>query len=44
VHGGGFAGSILAFVPDSLKTEFTNELSSVFGENCCHYLKIREND
>ena len=42
VHGGGFAGTILTFVPDALKEEFTARLSAVFGEGCCYYLTIRE--
>ena len=41
VHGGGFAGSILAFVPDGLKDDFERQMSAVFGKSCCHYLNIR---
>ena len=41
VHGGGFAGTILAFVPDALKDEFTGRMSAVFGEGCCYFLRIR---
>jgi galactokinase len=41
VHGGGFAGTILAFVPDPMKDEFTSQLSAVFGEGCCLFLKIK---
>jgi len=40
VHGGGFAGSILTFVPDRLKAEFISRISEVFGEGCCLVLKI----
>ena len=42
VHGGGFAGTILAFVPDGLKQEYSRQLGSVFGEESCHYLDIRQ--
>ena len=42
VHGGGFAGTILAFVPDSKKEEFAGRMSAVFGEGSCCFLKITE--
>jgi galactokinase len=41
VHGGGFAGTIMAFVPDHLKDSFTARMSAVFGESCCYFLTIR---
>ena len=41
VHGGGFAGTILAFVPDRLKEEYRLKMCDVFGKNCCHFLNIR---
>ena len=41
VHGGGFAGTIQAFVPDSALDEFKAEIEAVFGEGSCHVLKIR---
>ncbi len=41
VHGGGFAGTIQAFVPDDLLDVFTNEMNSLFGENSCYNLRIR---
>lgn len=41
VHGGGFAGTIQAFVPlDSLK-QFKMNMEKVFGLNSCHILTIR---
>jgi len=43
VHGGGFAGSILAFVPDDKKEEYGLTMRAVFGENSCHFLKVRAN-
>ena len=41
VHGGGFAGTIQAFVPFELIKEFKMEMEKVFGSNTCHVLKIR---
>ncbi len=41
VHGGGFAGTVQAFVPDSMLNEFKEKIEDVFGENTCHILKIR---
>lgn len=41
VHGGGFAGTIQAFVPfDSLK-QFKMNMEKVFGTGACHILSIR---
>ena len=42
VHGGGFAGTILAFVPYALKNDYNLAMSAVFGENCCRFLGVRE--
>lgn len=42
VHGGGFAGTIQAFVPFELLKEFKMELETVFGANSCHVLSIRK--
>lgn len=41
VHGGGFAGTIQAFVPKDLVEEYIRALESVFGTGACHILKIR---
>ena len=41
VHGGGFAGTIQAFVPLSLADKFGKEMSKVFGNKACHFLSIR---
>lgn len=41
VHGGGFAGTIQAFVPDSKLEEFSCAIEAVFGAGSCHILKIR---
>jgi len=41
VHGGGFAGTILAFVPDELNAEYERCMCAVFGNDSCHFLNIR---
>lgn len=41
VHGGGFAGTIQAFVPNELLEQFRAELEAAMGEGTCHILKIR---
>ena len=41
VHGGGFAGTIQAFVPFDMLDGFVAALDSVLGEGACHVLSIR---
>ncbi len=41
VHGGGFAGTIQAFVPNDNTEHYRNVMDSVFGEGSCKTLKIR---
>jgi len=41
VHGGGFAGTIQAFVPNDILNEYKNEIERIFGEGSCHVLAIR---
>lgn len=41
VHGGGFGGTIQAFVPSVLTVEFQEAMEQVFGTGCCHMLQIR---
>lgn len=41
VHGGGFAGTIQAFVPDGLVGEYTDAMKAVFGDDSCYVLSIR---
>ena len=41
VHGGGFAGTIQAFVPEDKLGEFRSAMQAVFGEDACYVLKIR---
>lgn len=42
VHGGGFAGTIQAFVPNDQVEEFKETLENCFGKDSCHVLKIRK--
>ena len=41
VHGGGFAGTIQAFVPLELLDGFKAEMDRVLGDGACHVLTIR---
>ena len=41
VHGGGFAGTIQAFVPNSRLNEYKSMIENVFGEGNCYILNIR---
>lgn len=41
VHGGGFAGTIQAFVPMNMLEEYREKIENVFGEGSCHVLSIR---
>ena len=41
VHGGGFAGTIQAFVPNEQLEEFRGGIEAVLGEGSCHVLSIR---
>lgn len=41
VHGGGFAGTIQAFVADDFVEEYRTMLDSVYGAGSCHVLKVR---
>ena len=42
VHGGGFAGTALAFVPNDRFERFKEGVEQVLGEGSCHPLKIKE--
>lgn len=42
VHGGGFAGTIQAFVPNESVAGYKKAMESVFGKNACHVLKVRK--
>lgn len=41
VHGGGFAGTIQAFVPTKKVNEYSQEMKRIFGDGSCYILKIR---
>ena len=41
VHGGGFAGTVQAFVPMELLDTFRAGIDAVLGEGACHVLSIR---
>ena len=41
IHGGGFAGTTLNFVPTDLVDSFVTVMNSAFGENACFVLNIR---
>ena len=41
VHGGGFAGTIQAFVPMDMLDEFVAGMDVALGEGACHVLSIR---
>jgi galactokinase len=42
VHGGGFAGTIQAFVPQDLLDKYVTTLEHVYGKSTCHNLFIRQ--
>lgn len=42
VHGGGFAGTIQAFVKNDFVDEYKQSIEKYFGEGSCHVLKIRK--
>lgn len=41
VHGGGFAGTIQAFVPNDILAEYKEKTEQIFGKGNCHVLIIR---
>ena len=42
VHGGGFAGTIQAFVKNEMVNEYKETLDKVFGKGACAVLKVRK--
>lgn len=42
VHGGGFAGTIQAFVPEALREDYRALMDNIFGEGSCLALGIRD--
>lgn len=41
VHGGGFAGTIQAFVPNDLAPLYFSKMEAIFGAENCHQISIR---
>ena len=41
VHGGGFAGTTLNFVPNGKVDEFVRQMEAVFGSHSCYVLNVR---
>ena len=41
VHGGGFAGTIQAFVPNEKLDTFKSGMEALLGQGKCHILHIR---
>ena len=41
VHGGGFAGTVQAFVPFDILDAFVDGIDAVLGKGACHVLSIR---
>ena len=41
VHGGGFGGTMQAFVPNDFTEQYKEKIEAVFGKNACHILSIR---
>lgn len=41
VHGGGFAGTIQAFVPNEFTQTYKTEIEKVFGAGSCYILSVR---
>ena len=42
VHGGGFAGTVQAFVPKDMIDAFTERMDQLLGAGSCHVLNIRQ--
>ncbi|MBR0373873.1 MAG: galactokinase [Mogibacterium sp.] len=41
VHGGGFAGTVQAFVPDDMVAAYRAQMDAVFGAGACSVLQVR---
>ncbi len=41
IHGGGFGGTVQAFVPDEMLESFRAGIEAVFGSGSCHVMHIR---
>lgn len=41
IHGGGFAGTIQAFVENDAVAQYKEAIEGIFGDGSCHVLKVR---
>jgi galactokinase len=41
IQGGGFAGTVEAFVPAGMATDFSTGIEKIFGKGSCHILSVR---
>lgn len=41
VHGGGFAGTIQAFVKNEAVAAYQEQIEAIYGDDSCHVLKVR---
>ena len=41
VHGGGFAGTIQAFVKNEAVAAYKEQIEAIYGDDSCHVLKVR---
>lgn len=41
VHGGGFGGTVQAFVPIAKVNDYIDAMEQLFGKGCCHTVSIR---
>ena len=41
VHGGGFAGTIQAYIPEDRLTAYMAHMERIFGRGCCTPLSVR---
>lgn len=41
VHGGGFAGTIQAFVKNEAVAAYREQIEAIYGDDSCHVLKVR---
>lgn len=44
MQGGGFAGTIQAFVPGALAAKYHDAIEKVFGAGSCYLLRLREQE
>lgn len=44
IHGGGFAGTIQAYVPDHLLRKYVSSLENLFGKGSCTLISFRKKD